>query len=228
MTPEELAKRHPFLFHTTHPENWEGILQYGLFSTKSILELHEWENSDRVSYIRQRRPESDWLRHDSKGVAVITDNSPLHEGKLARCLDDGLTPADWLAMLNSRVFFWTNDKNLARLMNANASLGQERLVLTFDTLKLARAYSTTVEICPFNSGSTIHQPAQRGLSTFSRISEIDFAKWRRSRKKSKLDNIKEVTIQDRVLNVTDYLTCAVTIKNGVVVQRLWPIESTEG
>lgn len=44
------------------------------------------------------------------GWAAVADNTPLGEAILARRLDDGLAPADRLAILNRRVFFRPDEK----------------------------------------------------------------------------------------------------------------------
>jgi hypothetical protein len=37
---------------------------------------------------------------------TVTDDAPLPFRRLAGMLDGSLTPVDWLAMLDDRVFFW--------------------------------------------------------------------------------------------------------------------------
>ncbi len=75
MTPEELAEKHPRLYHVTDPRNWEGIQKHGLLSTSRLLSLFEVSDADRDGIERQRWPESVRLTHPVHGEAVITDNS---------------------------------------------------------------------------------------------------------------------------------------------------------
>jgi hypothetical protein len=72
---------------------------------RAVLAWEETSGYDAVeascaAITRQRRPECRMLTHPVHGEAIITDNRPLSETKLAACLDDGLTPGAWLEILN--------------------------------------------------------------------------------------------------------------------------------
>jgi hypothetical protein len=199
VTPDELAEQHPLLYHVTDPHNWDGIRKHGLLSTSSLLSLFEVSDDARVAVERQRRPESVPLPpHPVHGEAFINDNNPLIEKALMSCLDDGLAPADWYAMLNRRVFFWVTKKRCDEFLGAKTHHGRDRLVLVLDTLSVAQRYAEQMELSPINSGSAIHQPPRRGLSTFTPLLDYDYATWRRLRRQAKvkesLDHIAEVTV----------------------------------
>ena len=203
VTPEELAARHPRLFHVTTPGSWPLIARHGLLPAAALLELFEVEPARREALVARRRPASVPIRHPVHGEAAITDNVPLSEAALARCLDDGLTPADWLRMLNARVFFWADRARLDGLLNARLNRGRARDVLTFDTLGLARAHAARMEICPINSGSTIRKPARRGLTTFTPLSAMEYRDWQRRR--GGRDVIVEVTVRGGVPDAARHL-----------------------
>lgn len=166
MTPEALAARHPRLFHLTAPGAIQGIVRHGLLPTSGLLDLFEVPMAARVPVEGARRPASVVLVHPVHGRAEITDNLPLHMRALAACLDHGLTPVDWLRMLNERVFFWADEAGLDRLLNARINRGRARDVLVLDTLGLVRALAERVALSTINSGSTVRRAARRGLSTF--------------------------------------------------------------
>jgi hypothetical protein len=194
VTPEELADMHPRLYHVTSPEAWPGIRRHGLLPTSSLLRLFEIPEVERLAIERRRRPESVLLTHPIHGEATITDNYPLHERKLAACLDDGLTPADWLEVLNQRVFFWSDVQSVDDLLHARLNRVRDRLVLVFDTLGVARRHGPRMELSPINSGSTLYQPARRGKATFVPLLRHDYATFRRLRNMTKPDRIREVAI----------------------------------
>jgi hypothetical protein len=196
VTPDELAEKHPRLYHVTHPSNWEGIQKHGLLSTSRILTLLEISDEDRVCINRRRQQGSVPLKHPIHGDAVITDNGPLNETKLWNCLDDDLTPADWLALLDERVFFWVDEAHLKRFLKAQVKHARDRLVLVLDTRSVARSHGDQMELSPFNSGSTYYDAPRRGLSTFTPLLKYDYARWQRLRAKVKIskDRIVEVTV----------------------------------
>ena len=203
MTPEELASRHPKLYHMTSPGTWPAIKMRGLLPAVALLELHEDDEGRRLELSTRRRPIEVRLEHPVHGTAILNDNLPLSERALANCLDDGLTPRDWLRMLNERVFFWADANGLGRLLTARMNRTRSRQILVFDTLGLARAHADRVEISPINSGATIRKPARRGLTTFTPILAKSYDAWRRQR--GQRDRIVEVTIRGGVPDIARYL-----------------------
>jgi hypothetical protein len=198
-----LAAKHPRLYHVADPGALPGILRHGLLPTSDLLSLFEVPSADRHAIERRRRPASVPLRHPVHGEAVVTDNLPLSEAALALCLDDGLAPGDWLALLNSRVFFWPDEEGLGRLLGARLNRNRERLVLVLDTLGLARRHQRRMELAAINTGSTIRRPARRGLSTFVPLLRHDYEAWRRLR--GGLDRIREVTVVGGVPDAAEHL-----------------------
>jgi hypothetical protein len=203
MTPEELSSRHPRLFHVTFPGAWDGIRQRGLLPTSRLLDVFELPTEQRDRIERARRATAIAIAHPLHGTAVINDQLPMSETALADCLDDGLEPADWLSMLNRRVFFWCDEEGLARLLGARANRTRALDVLVVDTLGLARAYARKIELCPINSGATIRKPARRGLSTFTPLLELSYAAW--SQKRNTRDRIREVTVVDGVPDIERFV-----------------------
>ena len=203
MSPEELAVLHPRLYHVTEPDAWPMIEKYGLLSTLATLDLFEVDASTRQKITAGCRPEPLPIKHPKYGCIVINDNKPMSEKALLKCLDDGLQPKDWLAILNHRVFFWSSEDGLNRLMKARMNKDRKRLVLVLDTLKLAKAYVDTIEICPINSGSTIRKPARRGLQTFTPLNAMSYNDWQK--KRGKKDKIREVTVLKMIPNAKDYV-----------------------
>lgn len=203
MTPEELAIRHPYLYHVTEPGAWKSIQQNGLLSTKRLLDLFEIDKEKRIIIETKRRPSSIVIEHPRYGKATINDNLPLNEKSLSKCLDHGLTPADWLRILNSRVFFWVNKDGLNRLLGARLNRNRVREVLVVDTLGLAKVYAHQIDLCPINSGATIRKPARRGLNTFSPLGQYSFNEW--SRLRGQRDQILEVTVQDAITDIANHI-----------------------
>ena len=203
MTPEELATRHPHLYHVTEPGAWKSIKQNGLLSTTRLLDLFEVDKEKRIVIETKRRPSSIVIEHSRYGRAIINDNLPLNEKSLTKCLEHGLTPADWLCILNSRVFFWASKDGLDRLLGARLNRDRIREVLVVDTLSLAKAYISQIEVCPINSGATIRKAARRGLNTFSPLEQYSFNEW--SRLRGQRDRIREVTVRDAVPDIANHI-----------------------
>lgn len=212
MTPEDLAALHPLLHHVAEPDALPGLQRHGLLPTSRLLDLFDVPRNERVAIERRRRPDRVRIEHPVHGHATIADNLPLTEKALTGCLDDGLSPEDWLIELNRRVFFWPTADDLAGHLSARLNRGREKLVLSVDTLALARAHADRIELAAINTGSTIRKPARRGRGTFTPLAAHPYAQWRRLR--GGLDRIREVTVVGGVPDVMAFLVEQRVVRGG--------------
>jgi len=203
MTPEDLAKRHPRLFHLTLPYLMPVIEQHGLLSTSTMLDGMGPDDASCAAIERARRPAAVPLDHPTLGPIILNNQTPMTEKALAGCLDDGLTPADWLLTLNRQVFFWCSEHGPASVLCARTNRGRTVAVLEVDTLRLAQAYAAQIEISPINSGATIRKPARRGAATFTPLGALPHAAW--SRLRGCRDTIRDMTVLSGVPDVTRYV-----------------------
>ncbi len=203
MTPDDLAARHPRLYHLTDRDALDGIDRHGLLPTSDLLTLFGVHGAARTIVEGERRAAPVILRHAVHGTATISDNSPLSIKALAACLDDGLTPVDWLRLLNARVFFWSDARSLERLAGAKGNRGRDRVALVLDTLSLARAHHATMELCAINAGATIRRAARRGRATFTPLGAYDLKTWRTLR--GGKDTIREVTVCGPVTDARQHI-----------------------
>ena len=203
MTPAEIAQRFPRLYHVTRPGSMATIKRHGLLSTLAALERFGVAAEAAERLTRHRRSASVSIEHPEHGKITISDNLPLSEVALEKCLDDDLKPGDWLHLLNGRVFFWADEKGLERLLSARAARGQPREVLVFDTERLAREHLATLAFSPINSGATIRKPAWRGRSTFTYVADRSYDEWRRLR--GRLDQVLEITVDWAVPHAAEFV-----------------------
>mgnify|MGYP001800759570 CR=1 FL=1 len=162
MTPKLYAEMHPRLYSLAMADAHVGIARHGLLTAQDA--------ADRAGVALPDTPRPTALKLTlPDGTAIwITDNRPLSFTKLAPVLDDTLTPQDWFAMLNTRVFFWPARKTGAGTLTDRLSSGYDSEWQVYDTEKL--------------------------LSPDGR----DFQAWRRSRGKRSPDVVKEVTVRGSI------------------------------
>ena len=180
---DELLADCPVLFHMAEAGSWPSIRRHGLLSTKALLDLFAVEGGKREAIEARRRPQGVVLEHPEHGRATIRDNKPISDKALEKCLEDGLSPADWYRMLNARVFFWLSRKRLAKLLGARAYAGDAHDILELDARPLVEACRDRITLSPINSGATGRFPVSRGLNTFLPVAEYPYAAWRRKRAK---------------------------------------------
>lgn len=155
--------------------SWPSIERHGLLSTSALLDLFQVDGEYRTALESQRRASSVRIEHPSVGEAVIRDQKPLSETILSRVLD-GVTPAQWYRVLNSRVFFWPTEERLERMLGAAAYRGRDHTVLTIDTAVLLASFHETTQISTINSGATFFMETRpRGPKTFSSFDQFDWA-----------------------------------------------------
>lgn len=180
-TVDELVERHPRLFHTAAAGSWPSISRHGLLPTAELVHtsgLPEQEQS-RLLSTQRRRPVV--LEHPVHGRVTLRDQSPLRPERMAALLTD-VTLAQWIGMLNERVFFWLHERRLRNLLQARRNRSQAQDVLTLDTASLVRAHLDAVRLSPMNSGSALYPNAPgRGSTTFVRLSDYPYAERRRTR-----------------------------------------------
>jgi hypothetical protein len=169
--PDELVSRYPRLYHMAEDGSWPSIVERGLLSTAALLDLYRVSGPRREAIERQWRREKVVLDNTKLGRVVIRDQKPLPDSKLAGCLRDGLVPADWYQLLNSRVFFWMTERRLETLLHARAYRKDPQTVITVDTSILVPRYSDRIELSPINSGAVMPIATARGLSTFMALDE---------------------------------------------------------
>lgn len=170
MNVSELVERYPRLYHMAEAGSWPSIRQHGLLSTSALLDLFEVNGARRQTIESARRPRSVTIEHPEHGVAVIRDQIPLIPTILERCLV-GMTPGEWCATLNRRVFFWVEEERLEGLLKARAYRGRPHDVLTLDTASLVAAHKSRITLAHLNTGTTVFRAPERGLETFRSIAE---------------------------------------------------------
>ena len=203
MTPDELAHHVPRLHHYTDRVAWPMIERHGLLCADAIVERFVPDPAARGRLLAERRTDTVVVHDGPDGRVTLNDNLPLHYGPLAARLDDGLTPHDWLRILNGRVFFWPTVERADGFLRAGRRGGREKLLLTFDTRSLAEAYEGRLDLAPINTGSAVRVPARRGHATFTPASAVGWDEWRRLR--GRLDTPAEMSVRGDVPDALDHL-----------------------
>lgn len=153
------------IYHLAEASNWTAIQREGLHSTSALLDLAGVAGEERDRLERQQRPTQMVLPNGAR----IRDQRPMPPAALAGCLV-GLSPQQWYALLNGRVFFWFDPERLNRQRAACAARPQ--VVLTVDAHALVAAYAARISVAPINTGNARRRPALRGAATF-----VPYADW---------------------------------------------------
>ena len=188
-------------------------------SAAALAEAYDIDGAGRDSLLRSRRPESVPLARDGLPGAVLRDQKPMSDGALDGCLQDGLTPTQWYALLNSRSFFWLSRDRIWRLLRARAYRSKPQTVLTIDTRGLVAAYRERIWLSPINSGSTLFKPQPRGAATFVRVADFPF--YQRAISRAPKDNVVELLVEHSVPDVADHVLAVHMVRDDQIVSEIW-------
>lgn len=156
-------------YHLAEAANWPSIQRDGLRSASTLLDIAGVTGQDRERLEREQR----LVHTELPNGTQIRDQRPMPPVALSKCLI-GLSPPEWYALINARIFFWLDP---ARLNRQRAACGpRSQVVLTVDAGRLIDAYADHVALTPINTGNARRHPAQRGAATF-----VPYTSWLTSR-----------------------------------------------
>jgi hypothetical protein len=219
VSADDLIGTYPLLFHMAEAGSWDSIRMNGLRSTSALLDLFEIEGDERRTLERQRRPVSRTIYHPVHGEAVIRDQKPLIVSRLENGVLTDMTVEEWCITLNERVFFWTTEERLLRLLRGFMYRGQEHDVLVVDTASLVAAYGARITLAPYNTGATVQTAPPRGSNTFQRIDDYDFDGWRRRR--SRREAVVELAVDYAVPDIEDFVVRVERRREAVLIDVLY-------
>lgn len=195
-----------------HAGAWSSIEQFGLLSTTALLDLFEIAGERREQLESCKRHKSEEIIHPEYGRALLRDQIPLNEKKLAGALQDGLTPRDWYKLLNRKVFFWGPESRLKGLRGAREYSAHRQTIIVIDSAQLVARHGERIRLCHMNSGATQPMAFPRGVNTFLPIELYPIAE--RKRKYGSKGAVAEVTVDHSVPDVRDYVVEAYEIGGG--------------
>lgn len=209
---EILIETYPRLYHMAHEGAWASIERLGLLSTSALLDLFEVKDARRHELESCRREKSEEIIHRTHGTALLRDQIPLNEKKLAKALLDDLKPCDWYRVLNRKVFFWGPQTRLGTLRGARAYSDHRQTIVVIDTAQLVARHRERIFLCHMNSGASQPMAFPRGLNTFLPIDEYPIAE--RKRKYGINGAVAEITVDYSVPDVREYVTEVYEIGGG--------------
>lgn len=210
---ELLVDLHPRLYHMASDGSWPSIQRHGLLSTSALLDLFEIVGEERDALESRHRPETVPIRHPLHGTAWIRDQKPMTDEGARRALaGTGLTPVDWYRLLNRRVFFWTTEERLDRMLGAAPYRDDYHTVLTIDTRILLDRHQERVTLSPINSGVTRPFPSPRGPATFQPLATFPYLRYRQLR--GRLGAVVELAVARQVPDIADLVVDVRRLRHG--------------
>ena len=158
------------VYHLADAENWPSIRARRAAERHAAAQAVGAEHGGQARIEREQRRASLTL----PSGAVLRDQLPMPPSALARCLVD-MTPAEWYALINSKVFFWFDAERLNRQRRASG-ISPKAVVMTIDAERLLATHGARAEVSAINTGNARRKPAIRGRQSF-----VPYATWLESR-----------------------------------------------
>lgn len=223
--PALLAEFHPTLYHMAEDGTWPSIRHRGLLSTRAIVDLYQPGADIREQILSMVRQNKIKLTSADLGDMTIRDQRPAKF--LKECMNDGVSPQDYLDALNGHVFFWLRLSRLSRLLSARLYRHSRHTVLHVDTARLVEAYRGRVQLAPYNTGS-MHVPnmPRRGPDVFTDLADYPYEEWLAKRGPSG-EAVVELTVNYAVPDIASFITRVETWADGEPVAVLYSDSSQE-
>ena len=157
----------PTAVHFVDASNWPAVQRDGFRTAASLMRAAGVDEGAQ----RRFRPTGETL---PSGV-YIRDQKPMPPSALKRCLDAGLTPEDWYAMVNMGIYFWVDRDRADRHQRALRGRPQVRLELSVE--RILDEYGSVAFLTPFNIGSALRRQAQRGPRSLVPVERWREAAW---------------------------------------------------
>ncbi|PXA68044.1 DUF7002 family protein [Cryobacterium arcticum] len=219
MLTKDLIRLYPELYHVAADGSWPAIERHGLLSVSALVT--RWgvrQGAPQAAILTRRRGETLELEHPDYGTAVIRHQKAMHESSLAAALEDDLTPSEWYAMLNDRVFFFLQKTRLNELLAARSYRDDAHTVITVDTRSLVAAHEDDIELTTVNTGFAQRFSAEpRGRDSFQSIEE--FSHPTRAHASTKVVDVAELAVYRGVRDITKHVKRVERMRDGTVLER---------
>lgn len=167
MTPEQFLNRCKLICHLGPAGVWEQIASRGFRTAEQLILEAELSDEERQRLLSTPRRESVRLRVRGEDV-ILRDQGPLFASKdLRTSLDSGIDVSDWIHLLNQRVYFFTDQALMQKLMEKCVQRDGAQDVIWLSPLKVLQAEGIRLELASRNTGAIARRSGpQKTADTF--------------------------------------------------------------
>lgn len=152
MTPEQFLAKCNQMWHVAPAGAWEAISSGGLRTAQQLIEAADVDDETRTTLLTTPRAEPVRLTVDGTEVTLREQEALLRPDVTSR-LEPGTTLADWVAMLNRRVYLFTDKAAMLKMLEKSVERDGAHEVLAFSPRRLLEAAGPGIELSAQNSGA---------------------------------------------------------------------------
>lgn len=153
MTPEQFLNRCKTICHVGPAGVWEQISRYGFQTAEQLILEADLSDEERQRLLSEPRREAVRLHVRGQDV-TLRDQGPLFARKdLKSVLDSGLDVSDWVHLLNQRVYFFTDQTSMQKVLDKYLQVDGAQDVVWLSPLKLLETEGLQLELSSQNTGA---------------------------------------------------------------------------
>ncbi len=167
MTPEQFLNRCKVICHVGPAGVWEHISVHGFRTAEQLIVEAELPDDERQFLLSTPRRESVRLRVRGEDV-ILRDQGPLFARKdLKTVLDGRIDVSDWIHLLNERVYFFTDQTPMQKLLEKYLERDGAQDVIWLSPLKVLEVEGIRLELASQNTGAIARRSGpQKTAETF--------------------------------------------------------------
>lgn len=153
MNQEQFLQRCKHLWHVAPGGAWEGIAARGLRTAEQLIGEAVLDDGDRARLLTEPRATDLTLTVDGSEVLLRDQAALANHADPASIMEDGLSVAEWVALLNRRVFLFSTPAPMKALLAKYAELHGAQDRISFSPMRLSQVAAGHLELTRSNIGA---------------------------------------------------------------------------
>jgi hypothetical protein len=153
MTPEQFLTRCKMICHVGPAGVWDQISKNGFRTAEQLILEADLSDEEREILLSTPRQDSVHLRVGGEDV-TLRDQGPLSARKDVKAAPEGgVEIRDWVHQLNQRVYFFTDQGSMEKLLEKYVQMDGTQDVVWLSPLKLLESEGIRLELGSQNTGT---------------------------------------------------------------------------
>lgn len=167
MTPEQFLNRCKTICHVGPAGVWEQISRDGFRTAEQLILEADLVDEERQRLLSEPRREAVRLHVRGQDVTLRDQASLFARKDLKSVLDSGLDVSEWMHQLNERVYFFTDQTSMQKVLDKYVQVDGAQDVVWLSPLKLLETEGLQLELASHNAGAIARRSGpQKTAETF--------------------------------------------------------------
>ena len=153
MNQDQFLQRCKQLWHVAPGGAWDAIAAKGLRTAEQLINAATLDDEERTRLLTEPRPEDVTLDVDGTKVLLRDQGALTRHPDLPSIMEEGLTVADWVGLLNRRVYLFTSAAAMKTLLAKYAELHGTQDRISFSPMRLSQVVAGQLELTTTNTGA---------------------------------------------------------------------------